>query len=179
MKTPEEVIIPVSRTRITLMLLGSLIFVSMGLWFMISPPELQNPIFGNKSALFILGLLAVLFFGISAILLIIKLFEQKPGLVIGREGILDNSSSVAAGLIKWEDLMDIGVIEVQKQKLLMLYVQNPHEYIKRQKSAIKRKIMQINYKSYSTPISISTNGLGCKFDELHDLVKQYMAQARL
>ena len=73
---------------------------------------------------------------------------------------------------------DIG-IGIAQAKLLMLYVHNPQYYIERQRNGIKRKIMQINYKSFATPISISTNGLRCKFEELHSVLKRYMAQSRL
>lgn len=179
MQIHEEVVIPLSKTKISLLLLGSVAFVLLGLWLLLFTPEIKHPLFGNKTALIIAALLAIVFFGTTAVINLIKLVQRTPGLVIGRDGIYDNSSAVTAGLIKWEDLQDIGVMEIQKQKLLMLYVQNPHEYISSQKNAIKRKIMQINYKTYSTPISISTNGLQCKFDELHALLKQYLDLARL
>ena len=179
MQIHEEVVIPLSKTKISLLLLGSVAFVLLGLWLLLFTPEIKHPFFGNKTVLFIAALLAIVFFGTTTVINIRKLIQRTPGLIIGRDGIYDNSSAVTAGLIKWEDLQDIGVLEIQKQKLIMLYVQNPQEYIKSQKNAIKRKIMQINHKTYSTPISISTNGLQCKFDELYELLKQYLDLARL
>lgn len=158
---------------------GSVVFVLIGLWLLISPPEISNPILGNKTVIFISGIAALLFFGTTAAISLKKIMQRIPGLIISKEGIYDNSSAITVGLIKWEDLVDIGVVEVQKQKLLMLYVQNPQEYIRSQKNAFKRTIMQINYKSYSTPISIGVHGLKCNFDELHSLLKQYMELAQL
>ena len=179
MQIHEEVIIPLSKTQISLLFFGSVLFVLLGLWLLVFTPEINHPLFGNKTAINVAALMAIVFFGAAAVFYIRKLVQRTPGLVIGRDGIYDNSSAVTAGLIKGEDLQDIGVMEIQKQKLLMLYVQNPQEYIRSQKNAIKRKIMQINYKTYSTPISISTNGLQCKFEELHALLKQYLDLARL
>ena len=52
----------------------------------------------------------------------------------------------------------------------ILEVKNPQEYIGRQKSLLKRKGMELNYKMYGTPISIAANGLKMPFEELFTLV---------
>ena len=52
----------------------------------------------------------------------------------------------------------------------ILEVKNPQEYIGRQKSLLKRKGMELNYKMYGTPISITANGLKMPFEELFTLV---------
>ena len=179
MKTPEQVIIPLSKTRILWLFLLSLLFVVLGLWFLLSPPDIKHPILGNSQLIFLTGLSSAFFFSIMAVMYLKKLFQRSPGIIINSEGITDNSSGVAAGFIKWDDLEKISVMELRKQKLLMLYVHNPQYYISRQRNAIKRKIMQINHKSFATPISISTNGLHCKFDELYDLVDQYMSHRQI
>ena len=99
---------------------GSVVFVLIGLWLLISPPEISNPILGNKTVIFISGIAALLFFGTTAAISLKKIMQRIPGLIISKEGIYDNSSAITIGLIKWEDLVDIGVVEVQKQKLLMI-----------------------------------------------------------
>ena len=179
MNTQDAIVIPISKTKIFLLFFGSLFFVILGIWFVTSPPEIRHPVLGNRTLIFIAGLSSLLLFGIMTILYAIKLFQKAPGLIIDQTGITDNASGISAGLIRWEDLEKIAVMELRKQKLLMLYVHNPQYYIERQRNGIKRKIMQINYRSFATPISISTNGLRCKFDELHRILKQYMAQSRL
>ena len=167
METSEEIIeIELSKKKILLMLLGSLAFVVIGLWFEISPPPISNPYWGNPTKLAIVGYASIFFFGLCAFILFQKLSDNKPGLIIDGTGVTDNSSGVSAGQILWSDLEDISVMEMNRQKLIMLHVKNPQEYIDKQTSGFKRKMLQMNYNMYGTPLSISANGLKISFDEL-------------
>lgn len=60
----------------------------------------------------------------------------------------------------------------------MLEVNNPQDYIDRQDSLFKRKGMQLNYKMYGTPLSITANGLKIPFKELLALVTQSLQETR-
>jgi hypothetical protein len=51
--------------------------------------------------------------------------RHEPGLVIDNTGLFDNSGALSAGQILWEDIENISVLEMHKQKLLMLRVKNP------------------------------------------------------
>lgn len=170
--------IPLSKKKIILMLVGSIAFVMIGLWFVIAPPTISNPFFGNPTRLLILGIVAILFFGVLAVFFARKLRDSKPGLVISDLGLTDNSSGVSAGLILWSDIVDLSVIEIQQQKLIMLVVKNPQEYIDRQKSGFKRKLMQMNHNMYGTPLSITSNSLQIKFDELLNILSDRLQAER-
>ena len=138
--------------------------------------EIASPEVNKRSGPSVVWIIPLVTLLVGGWLVFKTLSEQGPQATISfktAEGI-----EVGKTKVKYKSV-DIGVVEVQKQKLLMLYVQNPQEYIRSQKNAFKRTIMQINYKSYSTPISIGVHGLKCNFDELHALLKQYMELARL
>ena len=167
----EQIEIPLSKNKLTLMLISSLIFISLGLWFVIKPPTISNPIIGNPTLILTVGIAAILFFGLCAIFIAKKLPDKTPGLIINNQGVTDNSSGVSVGLIPWDDIKEINVTNVANQKFLMLVVKNPDEYINRQKGFIKKKAMQMNYKSYGSPISISANGLKCNFNELFRILQ--------
>lgn len=162
----QRIEIALSKKKIFLMLIGALGFVAIGLWFVISPPTISNSFWGNPSKIAIAGYASIIFFGLCAIVLIKKLPDNKPGLIIDQIGLTDNSSGVSAGQILWSDIEDISVIEIHRQKLIMLQVNNPQDYIDKQTSTFKRKMMQLNYKMYGTPLSITSNGLKISFDEL-------------
>lgn len=152
------------------MLFASLIFVALGCWFIINPPVIENAYWGDPLKLKVIGYASVLFFGLCAALMISKLPGNKPGLIIDSNGFNDYSSAIAAGPILWSDIEKISVIKMRKQSLVMVYVKEPTAIIERQKSTIKRKIMQLNYNMYGTPISITANGLKISFDELFTLL---------
>ena len=162
----QRIEIALSKKKIFLMLLGALVFVAIGLWFVISPPTISNSYWGNPTKIAIAGYASILFFGLCAFVLIKKLPDSKPGLIIDDIGLTDNSSGVSAGQILWSDIENISVIEIHRQKLIMLHVANPQDYIDKQISGFKRRMMQLNYKMYGTPLSITSNGLKIPFDEL-------------
>lgn len=172
MNTGHRIEIPLSKSKMVMMSVGALAFVAIGCWFVAAPPKIENAYWGHPTRLAILGYAAILFFGICAVLCLRKLPDTKPGLVIDDEGLIDNSGGLSAGRILWEDIQNISVLEMQKQKLLMLEVKNPQHYIDRQKVLLKRKGMQLNYKMYGTPLSISANGLKIPFHELLATVMQ-------
>lgn len=165
-----QIEIPLSKNKLILMFLGSLIFVALGLWFVIKPPTISNRFLNNPTLILTVGIAAILFFGLCTIFLAKKLLDRTPGLTINDQGITDNSSGVSAGLIQWSDIVAITVENVANQRFIMVIVKNPNDYINRQTGFIKRKLMEINYKSYGSPISISANGLKSNFVELYKII---------
>ena len=175
----QRIEIALSKKKIILMLIGALAFVAIGLWFVISPPTIPNSYWGNPTKIAIAGYASIVFFGLCAFVLIKKLPDNKPGLIIDQTGLTDNSSGVSAGQILWTDIENISVIEIHSQKLIMLQVTNPQDYIDKQTSSFKRKMMQLNYKMYGTPLSITSNGLKISFDELLSTLTDKLNAARL
>lgn len=178
MTTEQRIEIPLSKSKIILMLTGALTFVAIGLWFVIAPPSIENSYWGNPAKIAIAGYASIIFFGLCAFVLIRKLPDTKPGLLIDGTGLTDNSGGLSAGHILWTDIENISVLQIHKQKLLMLEVKNPQDYIDRQNSLLKRKGMELNYKMYGTPLSITANGLKIPFQELLALVTQKFQETR-
>jgi len=174
MTNEEQIEIPLSKTKMTLTFIGSLIFVGLGIWFLVNPPKISNPILGNPTTIFIIGIASIVFFGLVAITIFRKFSDKKAGLIINKQGIIDNSSGVSAGEIPWTDIQEITISQVMNQKFLMIIVKNPQEYIDKVTSPIKRNAMKMNYKSYGSPISISSNALKTDFDKLQKLINEKM-----
>jgi hypothetical protein len=170
MTKEEQIEIPLSKTKIILTFFGSLVFVGLGIWFLTNPPKSNHWLFGNPTVIFIAGIASVIFFGLVAITIFRKFSDKKPGLTINRQGIIDNSSGVSAGLIPWTDIQEIKISQVMSQKFLMFIVRNPEDYLEKVTNPLKRKAMKMNYKTYGSPISISSNALQTNFDDLHKLL---------
>lgn len=174
MTTKLPITIPLSKGKLLLTILGTFAFVAIGIWFVLAPPSTYIPFFG-RAVTIVIGIISILFFGGIAILIIRKLFDQRPGLVIDKQGLMDNSGGLSAGQILWQDIEDIQVLQIQRQRMILILVNNPQDYLDRQSNAWKRKLMAINYRQYGTPISISTNGLKISFDELLEMLKHHLA----
>jgi len=161
------------------MLVGSLVFVALGLWFVIDPPEIHESFLSKKIVIRVAGIAVLLFFGLCAFFLARKLLDNKPGLIIDDVGITDNSSGIAAGQILWSDMIDLSMVTIQRQPFIMVMVKNPQDYIKKQTSSFKRKLMSANYGLYGTPVSISANGLKTSFNELVRIVTEQFNASRV
>jgi hypothetical protein len=140
---------------------------------LVNQPKISTQILGNQRTIF--SVASILFFGLVAITIFRKFLDQKPGLIINRKGIIDNSSGLSAGTILWKDIQEITILQVRNQKFLIVIVLNPQEYIDKMSNSIKRNVMKINYKSYGSPISISANPLQTDFDKLYKLISEKMS----
>lgn len=178
MNAVQRTEISLSKSKIVMMLAGCSVFVAIGLWFVFDPPAINNSYWGNPTRIAFSGYAAILFFGLCAVFFIRKLSDTKPGLILDETGLVDNSGALSAGQILWEDIVNISVLEMNKQKLLMLEVKNPQEYIDRQAGLLKRKGMALNYKMYGTPISVTANALKIPFPEIYSLVIQKFEETR-
>ena len=176
--TTGQIEILLNKNKLILMLIGSIGFVATGLWFVINPPTISHPLFGNPALIFVTGIAAILFFGLCAVYITRKLPDNKPGLIIDNIGLKDNSSGVSGGQILWSDIENISAVEIHRQKLILLQVKNPQEYIGKQKSSFKRKMMQMNFNMFGTPLSITSNTLQIKFDELLNILNDYLNASR-
>lgn len=166
----NEKIIEVSKTKIIGLISLSLLFVVLGIWIAFYAPivnvEILNNVIFRKS----IGFLSILFFGGMGILISKKLFGKEPGIKINEEGIYDNSTTLNSGLIKWENVETIEKSKVANQKFIRIMVNNPNDFINRQKNPLTRKSVETNFKKFGSPIQISTNGLKITYDELYDVL---------
>jgi len=119
-----------------------------------------------------LGLVAIVFFGIFGLVGLKKLFDKKPALILNKSGIVDNSSGVSAGFIPWSEVVGARIVEVQKQKMLVINVRDPREYVARG-NLVKQTLNKANYNMVGSPISISSVALAINFSELISLFDRY------
>lgn len=176
----EQIEIPLSKVKIMMLFCGAVAFVLIGLWLMISPPEVnqssRRAFFFNPGFLFFIGLISVLFFGFCAVFIFKKLFDTKPGLIINQKGFIDNSSVMSAELVLWSDIKEIKIITINNQKIIMVILNNPQDYLNKVTNKLKKKGMEINYKWYGAPISISANSLQTKDKDLYKILLEKMQQ---
>jgi hypothetical protein len=171
MENLNQIEIQLSKAKLVLMLLGSLVFVGLGIWFVLNPEQFQDQRIGNPIFVFIIGLSSILFFGLGVIIFIKKLFDKSPGLRISEMGIIYQFNVKSRELIPWTDILEIGETKIVNQTFLNIILKNPQKYIDSQKSTYKKKAMQLNYNLYGTVIAITTNGLKCSHKELKSLLE--------
>jgi len=168
----DEIKIPISFTKSIAMMLGCFVFIFFSGWFIIEPTRFLNWRIKSETTIFIVGIIGLIVFSTFLILIFFKLFEKDKGIVFKKDGFFDNSGGTSAGMIKWEDVIEVSEIETFNQKFVLVTVKNPEYYINKQKSFFKRRVMASNNKFYGSPIQISANALKIKFEELFKLMNE-------
>jgi hypothetical protein len=172
-----------SKKKLILLLIGSVVFVTGGIWIIFNRLmiyDLLYIIFGIKGGaipfLFyiISGFGGVIFFGLGIYVFIKKILSVKPGLIIDHSGITDAFSGLSAGHIAWDNIDAIKSFEIITEKMIVIVINNPEDYIAQQKSPASRKGLEINYKTCGSPILFTANIFEYKHDELLNILNEQL-----
>ena len=155
-------VIPLSKGKLLLLFLGAVGFVAVSYWLYGVAEQIGGLAFFEAKTYAVAG---IAFFGLCAIVAVIKLCDRRPGLVIDAEGILDNASGLSAGRIPWCDIKSFAVSTVQKQRFLTIEVHDPGKYVRRA-HPWKRPFVELNAKHYGSPVQISAHALRIDFNSL-------------
>jgi hypothetical protein len=158
----HDIVIPLSKGKLALLLLGSIAFVagSIWIWSIADSQTRYNPLYMKGVAI-----AGVSFFGLCGIYGCIKVFDGRPGLIVDDQGIVDNSSAVSAGRVPWEEIIGLRISEIAGQRILVIEVTDPQKYIERC-GVFLRMLNAANTKMMGSPINISSNSLKVNFDDL-------------
>lgn len=96
MNKMEDIEIRLSKKKLILLLLTGVGFVICSILFIINPSHFVSFIIRSEKIIFLIGITGIIVFGIASIFLFIKLFDSKPGLIINKEGIIDNTNFTRA-----------------------------------------------------------------------------------
>ncbi len=150
--------IPLNKRRLILLLISALAFVGIGIWFATKPDSFRNGLLGNPTIVSGIGLLSIVVFGLSFVVVLKKYLDNSPGLIIDQTGITDNSSGISAGHIPWSDIKEITTTKVFNQKFLTINLKKPEPGKK------------------DAAVSIAVTTLKYDFNELEAILKAQFAK---
>ena len=161
-ESTADVSIPLSKTKVVLVFLGAVGFVvgSFWIWFVADTQTRYSQLFAKAVAV-----VGASFFGLCSIYAFFKILDSRPGLMIDSQGIVDNSSAVAAGRIFWHEIIGLNVSEIAGQRFITIEVVDPKRFAEGG-AFLRRTLNAVNTKVTGSPINISTNSLRLNFDQL-------------
>ncbi|HVJ51042.1 MAG TPA: STM3941 family protein [Aliidongia sp.] len=178
MAPSTEPVIPLSKTKILLAMIGSIAFVGVGAWmFGMSDVTAVHSL--HRPPLYVhgVGLVSMIFAGLCGIIAARKFFDRRPGLHLTEAGLIDNSSGVSAGFVPWTDIIGIKLHKIAHTRFLVVEVAEPEKYIARG-SAVRRWLNRKNFHRCGSPITISSTALAIDFDDLTRLFNHYLSKYR-
>lgn len=161
--------IPLSKTKLIIGIIFSLIFVVLSYFMMTTINEGYSVAYSIFIKIFCV--LGILFFGTTGLYGIRKMFDNKFGLTIDDNGITDNSNMSSIGLISWTDITEIKTRQEKSTSFLLIFINDNDKYLEKA-NVLKRRLMKGNMNMYGTPLSIISNTLNYNFDALERLVKE-------
>ena len=141
---------------------GCMIFIAIGGWIF---SEYVN---GNMMFIYgIVGLVCIILFAACLIYFVRKLFDHSPAVIIDDEGILDNSSYIAGGLIRWDDIHNIELYQLTGQKMIGIQLKDPDSYLESQQG-LKRQLIKINQGMVQAPVNIAQSALRMPLVQIYE-----------
>lgn len=129
------------------------------------------------------GGLAIVLFGGAAVFFAGRLFGRGPGLVLDREGIIDNSTYSSVGRIPWSEISGVRVARppayrnslygpaLQVPRFLVIEVRDPRQFIDRS-NPLKRWFLRANAAGLGSPVAISPASVHIDTDELAQYIRR-------
>lgn len=159
-RNPLEVYM--GKGKLWLLCLGCLIFIGIGGWMFI---EYVN---GNMMTFYgLVGMACIILFAACLIYFIQKLIDHSPALTIDDEGIVDNSSYIAGGLIRWDDINNIELYQLAGQKMIGIQLNDPDAYLE-SRQGLKRLLIKFNQGMVQAPINIAQSALQMPLVRLYE-----------
>jgi hypothetical protein len=163
----KELVLYPARWKMGLLALGSLVFVLTGVFLWV--------VGGAPSGAFLRGICIAdwLFFGFCFLFATSRLISPRPSLVLDDRGLTDNASAVGAGLVRWEEITGVVMVEMGITRYLTVEVRDPEAVLARQPT-LKRWVMTANQSLGTSPITIP-GALPISLDELAELITARLA----
>ncbi len=165
----DEIRIGISKKKGYLITSILMVFLAVLIWALLKVMMLPEAF--NRT--FLIICLSSLIITVSLVCFsgLIKLFDNKQGLIVNNIGIQINTGPNCGHFVKWNEIIELKTYNQTKGTMtLLIFVKNPKDFIEKF-SGLKRFLLIMNNVSHKTPISLTSNWLDCSFEELVLLIE--------
>lgn len=168
--TPPEVSIPVSRSKVGFLAVGSVAMAVAGGWMLLSAPGTNS---FHRS---VLGF-CVFFFLFLAFAHLRTLRAKEPGMVIDRRGFIFRPTGLAFGWVDWADVSEIREGLGRGGAFLSIRLNDPQKYIARG-NGLQRLAKSINWRLAGSPVTFTSGSLQADPATLLQVIRIYFSEAK-
>ena len=120
---------------------------------------------GSRHGLGWSGWIGLAFFGPAAAILIRRVSDRRPQIVVDHRGLYWRQWSDE--IIPWREFESVAVHQVNRQKLLSLSLRDPEAH---PPTTPLGKLARYNEALGFAHVTLSAQGLDCSFDQLHEAI---------
>ena len=154
---------PVAKGRVWAMLAGSLVFVALGIVFLVAHSTLKMTV---------AGAVAVPFFGLCSVLIVPRLFRDRPELVLDDAGV----DHVRLGRFGWDEIAAVRIREQRVRNTSQLFIElvlhDPDAYLARAPRLV-RSTASMNARLGYGPATMATNTLPVPPEEVVEAMRRH------
>ncbi|MFE1199468.1 STM3941 family protein [Streptomyces olivaceoviridis] len=154
---------PLAKGRAWAMLAGSLVFVALGIVFLVAHSTVKMTV---------AGALAVLFFGFCSVLFIQRLLRDRPELVLDDAGV----DHVRLGRFGWDEIAAVRIREQRvrntSQRFIELVLHDPDAYLARAPELVRRTA-SMNARLGFGPAIMAVNTLPVRPEAVLDAMRRH------
>jgi hypothetical protein len=162
----DRLVIYPSRTKLSLILLGSIAFVVICLWIGTLGVLRWMLIWEVVLAVYF----GVLFFTACGLYAAYRLAVRRPALEIDPAGITDASSALGAGRLRWDEVDHVRLYIYSGQPMLGIVPKDLALFLSRQ-GPVRRYLTKLNLSLGCAPINVPQVTIPMKVAELADLLR--------
>lgn len=163
----DPVTIPLSKGKLLLAFLGACAFVAIGIWLWGKAPTFT----GYEQARAWFGAITcVIFFGAGAVILAIKLFDRRPGLVLNDEGVHRLGLFGFQPVIPWKHITHCSITRIKRTRILLIHVDHVEEILAHL-APLPRFFQRMAVAQNGTPYSLTSNNLKIDIEQLKALIE--------
>lgn len=169
----ERIEIYSSKKKSFLLLIGSIAFVALGIWLLLDADNLTGWRAGNPIFTRVIGIALILFFVLGIFIGMKRLIKSEIALIMDHQGLNLNPKKSLTEYLLWSEITGFEVVKIQSKRIVIIGVKNPDYWLDKEKSGVRRKLMQVNINNYNSPFNIAAFGLEIDSDKLIEKLNKY------
>jgi hypothetical protein len=136
MHAPTRVFYP-GRAKLAVVLLGGLALTATCLWLLLDP-DVEVSLKARAAAW-----IGVPFFAVGSLYVAYRLLWRRPSVVLDAQGLYDNASMAAVGLVPWSEIAGVRVFAVRNQKMVGIGLHDDERLLARL-GAVRKRLARAN-----------------------------------
>lgn len=125
-----------------------------------------------KELNFLFAYIGIPFFSLGIVYLVYRLVIKKPVFVIDKIGILDQSSLLSVGIIRWDEIESIEAVKIANTNFMGVNPKDKDAFLARL-NPIKKFFLSMNLNMGQSLINIPLESFGLDFDQVASKLKEY------
>jgi hypothetical protein len=124
-----------------------------------------------------MGIVWVACLVVVVFLLVARLFDRRPALVLDRQGLIDRTSLTGVGRIDWTMVRGIRTVRMLMFRYLVVDVYDPRQFVGLG-NVLLRMMWAMNRWLVGSPIALSSIVLETNFSQMARVVGEFFEQSR-